>query len=425
MAIAKNVILIWTGTNATIPSGYTRETSLDGYFPKGTADVTEPNTTGGSTTHTHTSPSHSDHTITAHTHLITFAAYTGSNVDSGSSDTGGADNPHNHAPINSGAVANASVGAVAATYGAVTENSLPPYHKVIFIKSAGNRNVPPNVIALYGNATVPTNWVFCDGTSGTPDLRNKYLYGAGTGADAGATGGALTHSHVLEHGAGHTTSHTHAQVTSGYVNTLLNDDRGGSDMIPWEHTHTVDLTAASVTTSDNPTVATSETVEPAYTKLLAIQNQNVGDSLPVGIIGLWLGTLNTIPSGWVLCDGTNGTIDMRSRHLKIANADTEADDTGGSNTHIHTGNTHVHALNHSNHGATVSGHSNSVAHDGNSQGGQRADAPTHSVTIGTATINTGNGTTSADSSNNEPIYRTVAFIKLVNPGSAAILLKMI
>src|SRR5207237_1315846 len=34
-----------------------------------------------------------------------------------------------------------------------------------------------------------------------------------------------------------------------------------------------------------------------------------------GIIVLWSGLASAIPSGWVLCDGTNGTPDLRDRFI--------------------------------------------------------------------------------------------------------------
>ena len=54
MAISNGVIFIWTGTNASIPAGWERVTSLDSKYPKAITNTsTEPNTTGGSDTHSH------------------------------------------------------------------------------------------------------------------------------------------------------------------------------------------------------------------------------------------------------------------------------------------------------------------------------------------------------------------------------------
>lgn len=36
---------------------------------------------------------------------------------------------------------------------------------------------------------------------------------------------------------------------------------------------------------------------------------------PVGTIKIWSGTVATIPTGWQLCDGTNGTRDLRNRFV--------------------------------------------------------------------------------------------------------------
>jgi hypothetical protein len=67
--------------------------------------------------------------------------------------------------------------------------------------------------------------------------------------------------------------------------------------------------------------------------------------LPKGIIALWSGTIATIPAGWALCNGLNGTPDLRNRFVVGANADSggaakstitgAALQTGGSVTHSH------------------------------------------------------------------------------------------
>lgn len=44
-------------------------------------------------------------------------------------------------------------------------------------------------------ATIPTGFVICDGNNDTPDLRDRFLYGAGGVLNPGDTGGSLTHQH--------------------------------------------------------------------------------------------------------------------------------------------------------------------------------------------------------------------------------------
>ena len=68
-SIPANIILIHIGSNATIPTGWTRETSLDSKFAKAWG-AENPNITGGADTHTHTSPPHS-HSVSAHAHSFT------------------------------------------------------------------------------------------------------------------------------------------------------------------------------------------------------------------------------------------------------------------------------------------------------------------------------------------------------------------
>lgn len=42
---------------------------------------------------------------------------------------------------------------------------------------------------------IPEGWTLCDGTLETPDLRDKFIIGAGDTYNPGDTGGTLTHSH--------------------------------------------------------------------------------------------------------------------------------------------------------------------------------------------------------------------------------------
>lgn len=408
--IPAGVIFIWTGTVASIPSGWTRETSLDARFPKGTADATNPDTTGGSTTHTHTSPAHS-HSTTAHTHTLSYTGYSGgSNVDSGSG-SGAARNGHSHANHASGAVASDSVQSVAATYAASSNN--PPYNEVIYIKPiAAQKGIPTNVIGLVDDAGYVNNsgkykgTYFCDGTNSTTDLRNKYIKGASPSSEIGSAGGTYTNVHNLTHT--HTVSHAHSQTTSG-TPTLQSAATGGNDCATGSHTHTDTVAASNATTSDTPSLTTAETVEPAYTKLAPIQNKSISVVAFKGLIGMWLGTLSGIPSNYLLCNGTNGT-DMRGKHLKMANSISEIGNTGGSNTHTHASQGHTHTLSSHTHTASTSTAGNDTRHSGNGQGAISSHGHTVSVSSEAHTLQSAN--TTADSSNNEPEYRTVAFIKL-------------
>ena len=55
-------------------------------------------------------------------------------------------------------------------------------------------------------------------------------------------------------------------------------------------------------------------------------------SIPTGAIILWSGASNAIPTGFVLCDGNNGTPDLRDRFIVGAGSTYSKGDTGGANS---------------------------------------------------------------------------------------------
>jgi hypothetical protein len=55
-----------------------------------------------------------------------------------------------------------------------------------------------------------------------------------------------------------------------------------------------------------------------------------GASLPAGLIVMWAGLRENVPAGWLLCDGQNGTPDLRDRFVKGVGAAGEAGGTGGA-----------------------------------------------------------------------------------------------
>lgn len=103
-----------------------------------------------------------------------------------------------------------------------------------------NSPIPAGVITMWSGAIVniPAGWSLCDGNSGTPDLRNRFILGAGDTYAPGATGGSLLstasggHTHT-EAAAG---SHNHTGTSGSTVLT--------SDQIP-AHTHTYSQASGS------------------------------------------------------------------------------------------------------------------------------------------------------------------------------------
>lgn len=59
------------------------------------------------------------------------------------------------------------------------------------------------------------------------------------------------------------------------------------------------------------------------------QWQNV-PGIPSGLIAMWSGAADNIPSGWALCNGSNGTPDLRDRFIVGAGSSYSVGNTGGS-----------------------------------------------------------------------------------------------
>ena len=93
-----------------------------------------------------------------------------------------------------------------------------------------------SIIMYYGNiAELPSNWIVCDGTNGTPDLRNMFIQGTNIEAEIGDIGGNKDivnslHSHTMtidENG-----THNH-DVTMTDENNHVHTGSVGSEL----HTH--------------------------------------------------------------------------------------------------------------------------------------------------------------------------------------------
>jgi len=126
-----------------------------------------------------------------------------------------------------------------------------------------------------------------------------------------------------------------------------------------------------------------------------------------GTIALWSGNIATIPAGWALCNGTNGTPDLRDRFVICASTNYAVGSTGGAVSHTHTIAGHTHDVNI---GSFSSGGSNAPINIGDNDSGPntRANGHTHPVDPpNTATTSTGITT---DSTTALPPYYALAYI---------------
>jgi hypothetical protein len=96
--------------------------------------------------------------------------------------------------------------------------------------SAGGSNTPTwgntfvaGMIMLWSgsSATIPSGWLLCNGSSGTPDLRNRFVVGATSTYAVGATGGS-TDAIVVSH------THTATVATTSLTGDITDQYANGS-----------------------------------------------------------------------------------------------------------------------------------------------------------------------------------------------------
>jgi microcystin-dependent protein len=149
-----------------------------------------------------------------------------------------------------------------------------------------------------------------------------------------------------------------------------------------------------------------------------LQNSTgTGTVIPTGLITLWSGAVGSIPSGWALCNGANGTPDLRNRFIIGAGSAYSVGSTGGSANSIVVSHTHTATS-----VVTDPGHehvSNSVGlsnvninwvgtggADYNTSGSEETASATTGITVGTTISSAGASGTNA----NLPPYYALAYI---------------
>lgn len=165
---------------------------------------------------------------------------------------------------------------------------------------------------------------------------------------------------------------------------------------------------------------------------------------PTGIIAIWSGSAASIPTGWLLCDGTNGTLNLRDKFIVGAGSTYAVGDTGGvdtvtlsvaqmpSHTHTVAGTTaadgvHSHSVNDPSHahGINVMTLSGGASTSPPSGAGQTTPIATNTSTNGTgisivaggAHVHSLSGTTSSIGSGNahenRPPYFALCYISKI------------
>ena len=110
-----------------------------------------------------------------------------------------------------------------------------------FATAAASAAFPVGGIILWSGsvAAIPATWQLCNGTNGTPDLRDKFVVGAGSAYAVNATGGTadsivVAHTHTGTTG-GQSANHTHGTTfnrtnkSGNATNFMLTDPNAGAE----------------------------------------------------------------------------------------------------------------------------------------------------------------------------------------------------
>ena len=75
--------------------------------------------------------------------------------------------------------------------------------------------------------------------------------------------------------------------------------------------------------------------------IIGVLNTSTGTTIPTGMISLWYGSIGSVPLGWYLCDGANGTPDLRDKFVVGAGSTYSVAATGGSTDAIVVSHNHT------------------------------------------------------------------------------------
>jgi microcystin-dependent protein len=142
-----------------------------------------------------------------------------------------------------------------------------------------------------------------------------------------------------------------------------------------------------------------------------------GATIPAGLIAMWSGSIGSIPSGWYLCDGSNGTPNLTDRFIVGAGTTYAVNATGGATT-VSLASTNLPAHTHT---ATVTdpthfhSYSNPASPGGGGTGGLgsagSANTTAASTGITVAVSGGGSGGASGTAFSILPTYYALAYIQ--------------
>lgn len=150
-----------------------------------------------------------------------------------------------------------------------------------------------------------------------------------------------------------------------------------------------------------------------YDNIAGILTQipSTSPTLPSGVILIWSGSTGSIPSGYVICDGTNGTPDLRNSFVLGAGNSYSVGQTGGSADAIVVNHTHTATVTDPGHFHTLNFSLSDNVQGGNPgiNGTQPNTSNTNAQTTGISVANSTTGVSGSGA--NMPPYYALAYIQ--------------
>jgi hypothetical protein len=134
-----------------------------------------------------------------------------------------------------------------------------------FVTTAVAAAFPSGGIIIWSgsSASIPSGWVLCNGSNSTPDLRDKFVVGAGSTYAVGATGGSanavvVSHTHtatVTDSGHTHSLTAWHGGASAGQGGGADSGQRLSSNTAVTSASSTTGITVANSTEGSSGTNA--------------------------------------------------------------------------------------------------------------------------------------------------------------------------
>ena len=128
-----------------------------------------------------------------------------------------------------------------------------------------------------------------------------------------------------------------ALETASYINQLVPANPLSTDSVAQADDHLRLIKQVLVSTFPNIN-------QPVTSTPAALSKVTESNLVPTGLVAMWSGAANAIPSGWALCDGTNGTPNLGDKFILGYKSGTNTiGSTGGSYT-SGAGGGHTHGM---------------------------------------------------------------------------------